>query len=711
MSDSSSNKYGQLSRQIPRRQLLQTTAVLGVGTMVSTPVSSTVQSNDTIFENDFETDDSGDVPDDFVLAGNTDQHVTDTTAARGSQSYKMNGSHGGCWRAIMRTELFDSSSKPETLHFQGSFRLGDGGTGCHEDRSGRIGWRTVDSSSWSDGSGTNLLQFRPNGDVTSAGETVGEFERDEWTAFSIEYRWDPEQSTVTHGCKIGDQPTTEVTREQRDDEADLTALELRSDDFTVYWDELVVEEITEGDPAFSITDLTTNAPLTAGETLTVDAEIENTGAVDDTQTVALDVFDRTEVDTVSVSLAAGESTTTTLRWDTILEESGEGNITVRSTDSEQTASILIEDDDQADVSLTLDIPETVEPHREVEVTGTAENTADVASETELELAVDGEPIETTETVPAGETVTLSGTVAVEDTDTTYTVRISHGEESETEELRVTEPSEISLELDIPETVEPHSSVELQGTVENSGDEDSETAVQLAVDDTPINTVDTVSGGETITLGGTIDVEDVGSTYEVSITHGDITETDEITVAEQPVCAGNPSMAEASISTPQDVITETTPAVVESTFRVDTDVPDGCTVVVEIRYRLSDSRFQFEERSEWDQSAQQMVATRFDEMHTGDVRTVDAHVQTTEATPGDRTTVEAAYELWYAGDRENSLQQTTEQTITVAQRAEPDDGSEPISVEVPGFGIPGSLAALGSVGYMLKRRMESDTNED
>ncbi len=246
------NRAGQTAdRVLRRRELL---AGLGGGALAagasgrgtaasqSTGTGDSGDSEGPIFESEFDSHAPGEVPSDFVLVGNTDQAVTETPAPGTTQSYRMNGSHGGCWRAIMRRELFDSGTRPDTMRVRGQFRLDDGQVGCHENKSGSIGWRTVEGSHWSDGSGARLLQFRPGGTVTSAGETVSTYEQYEWTEFDVEYRWDRDSGEVTHTCTVGGGETATVTREARDDEADLTVLELRSDDFTVFWNGLSVAE-------------------------------------------------------------------------------------------------------------------------------------------------------------------------------------------------------------------------------------------------------------------------------------------------------------------------------------------------------------------------------------------------------------------------------------------------------------------------------------
>lgn len=196
--------------------------------------SDTGRADDVVLEEDFETYDAGEVPSYLTLAGNNDQGVVTETSHTGTRSYRMSGSHGGCWRAIARTPI----EIADTMTVSGRFRLGSGSVGCHDDSSGRIGFRTGASSSWSDGSGVRLLQFRPDGTVSSNGELVGEYAPDEWTSFEITY--DRTGSTVEHECVIDGLSADSVSRDDVDFEDELSALELVSDDFTVYWDDISV---------------------------------------------------------------------------------------------------------------------------------------------------------------------------------------------------------------------------------------------------------------------------------------------------------------------------------------------------------------------------------------------------------------------------------------------------------------------------------------
>jgi len=286
---------------IERRNLLQATGTGVFATIEGVQMSSAEDresiNESVIFQEDFEDYSPGEIPPNFVLAGNENQKVTDAESATGAQSYQMNGSYGGCWEAIMRRELFEDDTVPGAIRIQGYFWLDDGEIGCHENRSGAVGWHTVDSSSWSEGSGARLLQFRPNGEVTSAGDVVGEYNRYEWTAFEVEYYADSDSSVVTHQCTIGNGSTEIVTRTKRDFENELSVLEMKSSDFTVFWDEIAVTEIEGEDPGPEVGLVTGDTTNKAGDSLAnITLEFVPTGADTPEETTTTDDSGNYEVE-------------------------------------------------------------------------------------------------------------------------------------------------------------------------------------------------------------------------------------------------------------------------------------------------------------------------------------------------------------------------------------------------------------------------------
>ncbi|MFP8958604.1 right-handed parallel beta-helix repeat-containing protein [Natrialbaceae archaeon A-CW3] len=86
----------------------------------------------------------------------------------------------------------------------------------------------------------------------------------------------------------------------------------------------------------------TNAPIAAGETLTVDVTVENRAGETDTQTIELVDFDGSVVDAVEgLTLEGGESESLTLTWETPTDVVGTGDITVQSEDDSDTDRVIV----------------------------------------------------------------------------------------------------------------------------------------------------------------------------------------------------------------------------------------------------------------------------------------------------------------------------------------------------------------------------------
>jgi len=110
------------------------------------------------------------------------------------------------------------------------------------------------------------------------------------------------------------------------------------------------------DSFFDVELTATNSPINEGETVIVEAEVTNTGDVQDSQTVTLEDFDGNEVNDEEVTLGGGDDDTVMLEWITGDGDAGEDEVTVTTEDSEDTA--------------VIDIQETQEPFFDVEITDT-----------------------------------------------------------------------------------------------------------------------------------------------------------------------------------------------------------------------------------------------------------------------------------------------------------------------------------------------------
>jgi len=92
--------------------------------------------------------------------------------------------------------------------------------------------------------------------------------------------------------------------------------------------------------SFEVSITGTSDPV-AGEDLEVTVDVENTGDVEDTQTITVDTASSTE--TTQVSLDGGESTTEIVSLPTDGDDSGDLSVTVTSDDDEATTSVELAD--------------------------------------------------------------------------------------------------------------------------------------------------------------------------------------------------------------------------------------------------------------------------------------------------------------------------------------------------------------------------------
>ncbi|QCC51240.1 beta strand repeat-containing protein [Halapricum salinum] len=107
-------------------------------------------------------------------------------------------------------------------------------------------------------------------------------------------------------------------------------------------------------PGFAVTIDSTNSPVTEGETVQVDATIDNTGNAGDTQTIELYYDDtgdgtaNTLADSQQVTLAPGASQSTTLQWTTATGDAGDVAVRVASADNADTSTVTVQQTLQPD---------------------------------------------------------------------------------------------------------------------------------------------------------------------------------------------------------------------------------------------------------------------------------------------------------------------------------------------------------------------------
>jgi len=96
----------------------------------------------------------------------------------------------------------------------------------------------------------------------------------------------------------------------------------------------------------SITD--TNSPVDAENTLTVTAEVENTGPIRAARDIELQTDNGTVIDSTSTTVPLDSTTETTLSWETTPDDVGEHTLTVAAGNETATTDVEIETPDIAD---------------------------------------------------------------------------------------------------------------------------------------------------------------------------------------------------------------------------------------------------------------------------------------------------------------------------------------------------------------------------
>jgi len=211
----------------------------------------------------------------------------------------------------------------------------------------------------------------------------------------------------------------------------------------------------------------------------------------------------------------------------------------------------------------------------------------------------------------------------------------------------------------------------------------------------------------VVAGAATPVSAQNETNQTESSSGDSNQDDGESNTESTVCEGAPKMSRTSVTSPNSRITRDDPAVVEANFRPDPTIPEDCTIMVDLEFSFTDAGFQWGGGAEWDQATSDLVVGAF-EVRPGEIRDIRAELHTQGAEAGDQVTVVADYELWFKGNREESVQQSgIRHTIDVEEPNPPEDEQNTIRDAAPGFGIGTALTALGAGGYLIKSKLSGE----
>ena len=481
--------------------------------------------------------------------------------------------------------------------------------------------------------------------VEAAVTNTGEDGQTQDIAFAVD---GDQQESVELTLGAGENETVTFAYETDGDDVPSLAVQVTSADDSA---SATVEVLEPAAFDVSIEDVADE--VIAGENVTVEAIVSNTGDEEETQEIGFAVDDE-QADSAELTLAGGENGTVTFASETAEEDIPSIAVSVTSEDdlAESTVDVL----EPAAFGVTLEeIPDEVVAGEELTVEVVVSNTGEEDATREVRFAVDNDQADSEELTLAGgesETVTFASETA-EDDRPTVALNVSTADDSVTGTVEVLEPAAFGVTLEtVDETVEAGEEIEAEATVTNEGEEmatqsvalmvngdqqdgeeltlaggESETvsveyvttsddppSVEVAVtsaDDSAIATVEvlepaafdvsieavaeTVDAGEEITVEAVVrNVGDVGGTRDVAfVVDGDRLDGEELTLAggeseavtfAYTTSGDDPLELGVELSTGDDTATETVQVIGETTFAVTADVrPDavqaGETVVV------------------------------------------------------------------------------------------------------------------------------------
>ncbi|GAB3023410.1 CARDB domain-containing protein [Natronobiforma cellulositropha] len=234
---------------------------------------------------------------------------------------------------------------------------------------------------------------------------------------------------------------------------------------------------------YAVEDLTVNDTVVGGESLTVEALINNTGTADgDRQAVTLEV-DGEEVDTTNSTLDGNADQTVELTWDETDEHSGD-NVTVLLSSEDTDASATVQVLEPANLSITSVGTDNVTQGEPLEVQVGITNDGDVNATADVTATV--ESVENTEsvTVPGSETVSTTVVLETESLEPgPVDIVVEADGDEETTEARVLRPANFSVTIDegTNESVKQGQELTVFATIENRGEVEGTQSIDFSFD--------------------------------------------------------------------------------------------------------------------------------------------------------------------------------------------------------------------------------------
>lgn len=262
--------------------------------------------------------------------------------------------------------------------------------------------------------------------------------------------------------------TVELTWQTSEDDGGSYDLEVASDDSS---DSTTVEvELPETDePRFSLSLSDVPEEVTAGETVTADVIVTNTGGATGTESVTFQVGD-TDLDEGEVELDPGSTGTLEFEWETDENDIGSHEIAAYTDDriTSDTVEVVGEDVDPANFDVSIvGVDDPVAPGETVVVDVSITNTGEESEAQDIDFSVEGDvtddsPVE----LDPDETTDLTFEWSTEEAGT-YELAVLSDDNSDTAAVTVGEPR-FEVTLDHLEYHDDNGSIAVNATIENTG---------------------------------------------------------------------------------------------------------------------------------------------------------------------------------------------------------------------------------------------------
>jgi hypothetical protein len=266
-------------------------------------------------------------------------------------------------------------------------------------------------------------------------------------------------------------------------------------------------------PLFDVAITSVDSAVTAGETVTVDYEVTNTGDVEATQNVTFSVDGATEDTDADVTLGGNETATGQFSYQTAGGDTPSITVAVASADDSETATVTVEDPPFFAVTIT-GIDQEVPQGAEVNVDYQVENTGDAEDTQNITFTVNGttEAVDTGVTLDGGETFGGTFVYATETGDTPQiTVAVESNDDAASETVDVNEEAIFAVVVtDIDGAVTAGETVTVDYEVTNTGDVQDSQDITFVVDGVTEDTDSDVTLGGNETATGQFSYQTAGS---------------------------------------------------------------------------------------------------------------------------------------------------------------------------------------------------------